>query len=132
MTLTRRTDYSLRVLIYLGTHMDRLITTAEVAAQFRAPLNHVRKVVLNLGQLGYIETVRGIRGGVRLGLSPAEINLGRLVRDTETNLALAECLAPAGACAIAPSCVFRGVLLQALAAFLDVLDQYTLADLLPG
>jgi len=131
MRLTSFTDYCLRVLIYAGTKGDARATIDEMAATYGISRNHLMKVVFRLGQLGYLDTVRGKGGGVRLARDPAEINLGRLVRETEEDMALVECFeGRPGACRIEPSCVLRRVLHEALAAFLAVLDDYTLADLL--
>lgn len=131
MRLTTFTDYCLRVLMYAGTKGDELATIDEIAASFDISRNHLMKVVFRLGQLGYLTTVRGKGGGMRLARDPAEINLGRLVRETEEDMALVECFdGPPGACRIEPACVLRKALGEALEAFLAVLDDYTLADLL--
>lgn len=132
MRLTVRTDYSLRVLMYAGLARGRLATIAEMAAAYGVSQNHLMAVVHRLGTLGYLETVRGKGGGVRLARPPDAINLGEVVRRVETDMALVECFAAAepGQCPIAPACALRGVLGEALDAFLAVLDRYTLADLL--
>ena len=91
MRLTAFSDYSLRVLMYLGAHDDRLATVGEVAAAYAVSDNHLVKVVHYLSQQGYIETTRGKGGGMRLAQSPERINIGRLLRRTEDNLALVEC-----------------------------------------
>ena len=131
MRLTVRTDYSLRVLMYAGLTRERLATIAEMAAAYRVSENHLMAVVHRLGTLGYLETVRGKGGGVRLARPPGAINLGEVVRRVETDMALVECFAAEpGQCPIAPACALRGVLGEALDAFLAVLDRYTLADLL--
>ncbi|OWQ90557.1 Rrf2 family transcriptional regulator [Sphingopyxis witflariensis] len=126
MKLTLFTDYSMRALLHLGAHPDRLCSIAEVAGAFGISQNHLMKVVNQLARQGYVETVRGRLGGIRLGRPPEEINIGALVRDTEEGFDLADC----GSCVIAPACGLTGVLGQALAAFMTVLDGYTLADLL--
>ena len=126
MKLTLFTDYSMRALLHLGAHPDRLCSIAEVAGAFGISQNHLMKVVNQLARQGYVETVRGRLGGIRLGRPPEKINIGALVRDTEEGFDLADC----GSCVIAPACGLTGVLGQALAAFLAVLDGYTLADLL--
>ncbi len=131
MRLTTFTDYSIRVLIYLALHPDRLITIADIADAYGISRNHLMKVVHYLGQQGYLETVRGKSGGVRLARPPAEVNLGSLVRATEAGSSLAECFAPTGSeCRIESACVLRGILHQALQAFFGVLDGYTLADVM--
>ncbi len=131
MRLTTFSDYTLRVLVYLGVNDKQLATIADIAAAYRISENHLMKVVHYLGQCGYVETVRGKGGGMRLARAPEDINVGTLVRETEENLNLVECFdRKSSACVIGPACVLRGVLAAALDAFLASLDRYTLADLL--
>lgn len=131
MRLTTFTDYCLRVLMYVATKGDELSTIDEIADGYGISRNHLMKVVFRLGQLGYLTTVRGKGGGMRLAGPPSEINLGTLVRQTEDDMALVECFQGGGrACRIEPACVLKKALGEALAAFLSVLDTYTLADLL--
>lgn len=126
MKLTLFTDYSMRVLLYLGAHPDRLCSIAEVAEGYRISHNHLMKVVNQLARQGYVDSVRGRAGGIRLGRAPEAINLGALVRDTEDGFVLVDC----GGCVVAPACGVTGVLAEALGAFMAVLDRYTLADML--
>jgi Rrf2 family nitric oxide-sensitive transcriptional repressor len=130
MRLTLWTDYALRTLIYVGIKGGRLSTIAEIAESFDISQNHLMKVVNKLGQQGYIETVRGKGGGIRLGRLPAQIRVGTVVRETEEDLAVMGCLAETGFCRIEGCCVLRRALREATLAFLQTLDGYTLADLL--
>ncbi|WP_150295515.1 Rrf2 family transcriptional regulator [Sphingobium estronivorans] len=125
MKLTLFTDYSMRVLLYLAARPDRLSSIAEVAQAYGISQNHLMKVVNDLARSGYIESLRGRGGGIRLGRKPADINLGELVRHTEGGFDLVDC----GSCVVAPACRLTGVLQEALCAFLSVLDRYSLADL---
>jgi len=134
MRLTVYSDYSLRMLIYLAAKADGLATIAEVARSYGISEHHLTKVAHQLGRSGFIATVRGKGGGLRLARPAAEIRLGEVVRQTEPDMALVPCFstaeAPSGApCPIVPACGLRGVLGEALQAFLAVLDRYTLADL---
>ncbi|MGE0613970.1 MAG: Rrf2 family transcriptional regulator [Hyphomicrobiales bacterium] len=130
MRLTRFSDYSLRVLIHVGTRGDRLSTIDEIAGSFGISRNHVMKVVQRLSSLGYLETLRGKGGGMRLACDPARIGIGRLIRQTEEDMNLVECFQGGGACAIEPVCALKLALSRALTEFLKVLDEYTLADLI--
>jgi Rrf2 family nitric oxide-sensitive transcriptional repressor len=130
MRLTVYSDYSLRVLMYLALRPDSRPTIAEIAASYGISKNHVMKVAYQLGVAGYIGTARGKNGGLRLGRAPADIGLGELIRHTEPDLALVPCFDPVNAaCVISPACKLRRALHEAQAAFLAVLDGYTLADL---
>lgn len=134
MRLTVYTDYSLRLLMYLALKDDGLATIAEIAKSYRISKNHLMKVAYQLGAAGYVETVRGRGGGLRLARPAAEISLGDVVRRTEQDMTLVPCFKPGDAadgegCAIRPACVLRHALARATAAFTDVLDGYSLADL---
>ncbi|WP_421932423.1 Rrf2 family transcriptional regulator [Phenylobacterium sp.] len=130
MRLTVYTDFSLRVLMYVALHRDRLPTIAEIAASYGISRNHLMKVVYELGLAGYVETVRGKNGGLRLAHEPETIILGEVVRRTEPDMALVPCFDPVnGACVITPACKLRRALHEARAAFHQVLDGYSLADL---
>lgn len=130
MKLTSFTDYSLRVLIYLAAVPDRRATIAEIARAFDISESHLMKVVHFLGQQGWLANVRGKGGGMGLGMSSAEIVIGKVVRATEGSAMPAECfgLEP-DRCAIAGACRLRAALREAVEAFYGVLDGYTLADL---
>lgn len=135
MRLTRYTDYAFRVLIHVGQQGDRASTIQEIADFHQISRNHLMKVVQHLGQLGYLHTTRGRGGGLQLGCPPQQINLGQLVRQTEEDMTLVECFDPtSNRCAIASHCRLKGILHQGLRAWLQVLDGYTLADLIgqPG
>ncbi|BBK43703.1 HTH-type transcriptional regulator NsrR [Allostella vacuolata] len=126
MRLTRYTDYAMRVLLYLGARPERLCSIAEIARAYDVSQNHLMKVVNDLVRAGYVASVRGRLGGIRLARDPGLVNVGQVVRHTEVDFDLVEC----GTCVIAPACGLTGVLREALEAFLQVLDRYTLADLL--
>ncbi|WP_428420724.1 RrF2 family transcriptional regulator [Methylibium sp.] len=130
MKLTRFTDYSLRVLIYLASEPDRRATIAEIATAFQVKENHLTKVVHFLGQSGLVATVRGKGGGLGLARAPAQVVVGEVVRQTEGAAMPAECFDKAtNTCSIARVCRLHGVLKEATDAFYAVLDKYTLEDL---
>lgn len=130
MRMTLHTDYALRMLIYVATRPDGTCTVADVAEAYGLPRNHLLKVAQTLRALDFIATTRGRAGGIRLARAPEEIGVGVLVRATEEEFSLAECMQSCGRpCAISPACRLKGMLHEALAAFLAVLDKYTLADI---
>jgi Rrf2 family transcriptional regulator, nitric oxide-sensitive transcriptional repressor len=126
MRLTGYTDYSLRVLMYLGARQDRLCSVAEISRAYGISQNHLMKVVNGLGRLGYVASARGRTGGIRLAKAAEEIPVGQVIRETEDGFDLVDCQR----CVISSACGFAGVLDEALAAFMQVLDKYTLEDLL--
>jgi Rrf2 family transcriptional regulator, nitric oxide-sensitive transcriptional repressor len=130
MRLTFSTDYALRLLMLVGLEPDRLVTIGEVADRFDISKNHLMKVAYQLGQAEYLETVRGRNGGLRLGKAPDQIVVGEVVRTMEPDFAVVECENPNGYCRIAPCCTLRSAMREAVQAFLEKLDQYTLEDLL--
>ncbi len=131
MQLTLYTDYSLRVLLYLGIHKGEKATISEIADYFKISRNHLVKVVHNLANCDYIHTMRGKGGGMYLARAPEEINIGDVIRHTEPNFHIVECYnTQASHCPVVKMCGLIGVLNSALASFFSVLDQYTLADLL--
>lgn len=130
MRLTVYTDYSLRMLMFLAVKEDGLATIGDIAASYDISRNHLMKVAHQLGVAGYVETVRGRSGGLRLARPAAEIRLGDVVRHAEPDMALVPCFKPVEApCAITPCCMLRRALERAGAAFINVLDGYSLADL---
>lgn len=131
MRLTIYTDYALRLLMYLAVKDGGgLITIGEVAEAYGIAKNHLTKVAHQLGRAGYVETVRGKGGGLRLARKPARIGLGEIIRQSEPDMALVPCFEPCCApCPIVPACGLRGALYEARHAFLAVLDRYSLADL---
>ncbi|AMX01962.1 RrF2 family transcriptional regulator [Microbulbifer thermotolerans] len=131
MHITRYTDYSLRVLMYVALKGEELATIREIAESYEISKNHLMKVVQSLNSKGYLIAIRGKNGGVRLAGRPEDINVGHLVRDTEQDLALVECFNNGKGCVITPACELKRIFAEALEAFFQVLDQYTLADLLP-
>ena len=125
MRLTRYTDYAMRTLLFIAARPERLCSIAEVADAYRISKNNLMKVVNDLASAGYLETVRGRNGGVRLARPASEINVGQVIRHTEEDFDLADC----ANCVIAPACGLTGALASAVDAFLAVLDTYTLEDL---
>lgn len=129
MKLTDYTDYSLRVLIYAAVHPNESVTIQQISDTFGISRNHLVKIVQNLGQKGFLLTMRGRSGGIRLARAPIEINLKEIVCATEPDFGIVECFRDGNRCVITRTCGLRGILHQALQAYLDVLDSYSLQDL---
>jgi Rrf2 family nitric oxide-sensitive transcriptional repressor len=125
MKLTRYTDYALRVLMHLAVQPGQLTSISTIARAYGISQNHLMKVVQDLRTAGYVDAERGRAGGIRLARAPEQINLGEVVRHTEEGFDLVDC----AHCLIAPACALTAALYRALAAFMEVLDGYTLADL---
>ncbi len=131
MQLTQYTDYSLRVLLYLGSHPDRRVTITELADAYQISRNHLVKVVHQLSIHGWITTIRGKSGGMHLAFPPEQINIGTVIRQTEPHMNLLECFDKENNnCSISPACHLKRVLYQARKAFMEVLDRHSLADVL--
>lgn len=128
MQLTRHTDFSLRVLIYLSLNKsEELVTINEISEHFEILRNHLTKVVNHLAQKGYIETIRGKNGGLRLAKKPADIKLGDVVRSMEMNLDVINCSKPL--CPLINNCKLKCILNEAKHSFLKTLNNYTIEDL---
>lgn len=130
MRLTVYTDYGLRLLMHVALKKGELATIQEVADAYGISRNHLMKVTYDLGRHGFLETMRGRGGGFRLARAAERICLGDVVRRMEEDLTMVECFEPdTNRCHITGSCRLKGILHDALNAYLSVLDKYTLADL---
>jgi Rrf2 family transcriptional regulator, nitric oxide-sensitive transcriptional repressor len=128
MRLTKHTDFSLRVLIYLSLQpLDQLVNNNEISKHFDIPKNHLIKVVHKLSKLGYLYTKRGKNGGIKLAKLPEEIQISKVVMDIEPITQLVNCHKPK--CPLLPGCGLIPLLEQARASFFEVLSFHTLADL---
>ena len=133
MRLNVQTDYALRLLMRLALTPDRLVTIAEVAEAYGISRNHLTKVALHLTRCGFVESVRGRSGGLRLCGAPEDVRVGDVVGAVEADFALVECFRPQTShCVIGPACTLRGALAAAAEAFIAALNAYTLADLVEG
>lgn len=131
MRLTLHTDFALRLLMLLALEPAELHTIEEVARRYRISRNHLMKVAQTLVQEGFVDSLRGRGGGLKLARPATRIKLGAVIRKTEDGFALVECFdRERNNCVVSSACGLRGPLEEALAAFLAVLDQYSLADLI--
>ena len=133
MRLTDYTDYSLRVMLYLVVRREGLSTIQEISDAYGISKNHLMKVVQRLGELGWVETVRGRNGGLRLFEHSGAVTLGEVVRATESDFALVGCFPDERGghrqCVIQSQCRLKGVLEVARHAFLSELDRHTIGEL---
>ena len=133
MRLTQWTDYTLRVLMYCAASegREKPVTITEVADSYSISRSHLTKIVQELAARNLLETTRGRGGGMRLMVPANQINVGAIVRATETDFNLVECFDPiTNQCRLSSHCRLRGVLEQAMESFFKVLDNVTLADLM--
>lgn len=133
MRLTQWTDYTLRVLMYCAASegREKPVTITEVAESYSISRSHLTKIVQELAARNLLETTRGRGGGMRLMVPANQINVGAIVRATETDFNLVECFDPlTNQCRLSSHCRLRGVLEHAMESFFKVLDNVTLADLM--
>ncbi|RKF20098.1 Rrf2 family transcriptional regulator [Alginatibacterium sediminis] len=130
MHITRFTDYSLRVLIYLAINKQSMSTINDIAKSYDISKNHLMKIVQQLNRRGYIKAIRGKNGGLQLNCDPNDINIGSLVREFEDSSKLVECFGDNNRCVITPNCQLKNIFEEAQQCFYESLDGYSLSDLL--
>lgn len=130
MRIATYSDFALRLLMYAAVRHPAFVTIAEVAKAYGISKNHLMKVTHELALAGYLETVRGRNGGLRLARPAGAINVGKVVRLTEKGTVLVECFDPkTNRCVITPACKLKHVLHDAHEAFFAKLEEASLADL---
>lgn len=129
MQLTQQTDYAFKTMIYVASYPDRLVNISEIANYYTISRSHLTKVIAKLNKHGYLTSIRGNQGGLKLGQNPLNINLGQLVRDFE-EFSLIECFSSTNQCQVTPQCRIKRIMQDALKSFLQVLDGYCLADII--
>ena len=131
MQISKFTDYAFRSLIYLARNRDETTTVDKLAKYLEVSEHHMKKVIHKLAKTGYIISTKGRNGGLKLGLEPSEINLGKVLVATEENLNLVECMANPKLCPLMTNdCNLKGILSKSLQAFINELSKYTLEDIL--
>lgn len=130
MRLTTFSDYAFRLLMYAAAAGDRLITIEEACKAYNVSRGHLMKVANLLTREGYLRAVRGRSGGLTLAKRPKDVRLGDVVRSTEPDFAMAECFATGNKCIITRCCNLPNALNDALSAFIETLNRYTLEDLM--
>ncbi|WP_319484386.1 Rrf2 family transcriptional regulator [uncultured Cohaesibacter sp.] len=130
MRLTQHSNYAMRLLMYCALKPEHTVRLAEIAGAYDISGHHLNKIAQRLVHIGAIQAIRGRNGGIRLAKDPKDINIGEIIRQTEENMIIVECFSEeTNTCPLISQCKFRMLLQDALAAFLKVLDAYTLADM---
>lgn len=133
MQLTRNSDYSVRVLLFLGLHQDRRISMLELSQAHGISRDNAVKLVRKLASGGWAKTIRGRKGGVSLALPPNKINIGEVIRHTEPGPLLQGWQNGSRSNEIPVSARRLSELLdKAFEEFYAVLQTQSLADLLVG
>lgn len=131
MYLSKFTDYSFRILIYLGNHQNQLFTVDELSDILNLSTHHLKKIIYKLAKNGYIVSLKGRNGGIKLMMNPKDINLGALLEITEDNLNILECFSlETNTCNLVKSCKLKPIINDALESFKQKLGEYTLEDIL--
>ncbi len=131
MRLTQHSNYAMRLLMYCALKPDHTVRLAEIAGAYDISGHHLNKIAQRLVHIGAIQAIRGRNGGIRLAKAPEDINIGEVIRQTEENMIIVECFSEeTNTCPLISQCKFRLLLQDALAAFLKVLDAYTLDDMI--
>lgn len=131
MYLSKFSDYGFRILIYLGNHRDELFTVDELSSTLGLSTHHIKKIIYKLAKNGYIASSKGRNGGIKLGMDPKDINLGKLLEITEDNLNIVECFSlENNTCNLVKKCRLKPIINQALDAFILKFSEYTLEDIL--
>ena len=133
MRLTDYTDYSLRVMLYLAVQPEGLTTIQEISDAYGISKSHLMKVVQRLGELGWVDTVRGRNGGLKLDRRTLSVTIGEVVRKMECDFSIVGCFADASDahrhCVIQSHCRLKGLFAAARDAFLAELDRHTIGEL---
>ncbi|MDU1413962.1 MAG: Rrf2 family transcriptional regulator [Clostridium sp.] len=131
MQISKFTDYAFRSLIYLARNQDEIATVDKLAKELEVSQHHMKKVIYKLAKTDYIISTKGRNGGIKLGVEPSKINLGKVLMATEENLNLVECMNSPKLCPLMnDGCKLKGIISKSLESFVNELSQYTLDDIL--
>ena len=128
MKLNLKTDYALRVLIFLSNKPEEMFDIETLSRTYDLPASSLMKIVSELVAAGFVHSTRGRSGGIRIGKDPAEIRVGDVVRAMGEGMQMVDC----STCLLVSNCKLAGVLCEAAQAFEAVLMKYRLSDLLAG
>lgn len=131
MQLSKFTDYAFRSLIYLAKNTEENLTVDILAKELEISSHHLKKVINKLAKTEYIISLKGRNGGLKLGLDPKEINLGKVLLLTEENLNIVECMGASGTCPlVSEECKLKGIISRSLDEFVNEMSKYTLKDII--
>ena len=131
MQLSKFTDYAFRALIYLAKNSEENLTVDILAKNLEISSHHLKKVINKLAKTEYIISLKGRNGGLKLGLDPKEINLGKVLLLTEENLNRVECMSLSGTCPLVnEECKLKGIISKSLDEFVNEMSKYTLKDII--
>lgn len=131
MQLSKFTDYTFRVLIYMANHQEELTTVEHLATTLDVSVHHLKKVIQKLAKTDYLISIKGRTGGIKLGCLPEAINLGDVLRLTEDNLNIVACFNAEEKCTfIGGECKLKSVISDSLEKFIEEFSRYTLKDIL--
>lgn len=130
MQLSKFTDYAFRSLIYLGRNDKENLTIDKLSEDLDISIHHLKKIINKLAKTEYLTSIKGRNGGLKLGLTPDKINLGEVLKLTEENLNLVECMNSRNACPLIGDCKLKGAISNSLGAFIKEMSNYTLEDIL--
>ena len=131
MYLTKFTDYSFRVLIYLAKDKNKVFIVEDLSKELKISEHHLKRIIWTLTKTDLVISMKGRVGGIKLGLDPRDINLGEVLKITEGNLNIAECFNKDNCCPyINTKCKLKGVMQVALDEFINEFSKFTLLDLL--
>jgi Rrf2 family transcriptional regulator, nitric oxide-sensitive transcriptional repressor len=130
MQLSKFTDYAFRALMYLGRNNKENLTIDRLSENLDIPVHHLKKIINKLAKTEYLTSIKGRNGGLKLGLTPDKINLGEVLKLTEVNLNLVECMNNTSTCPLICDCKLKGAISNSLEAFVEEMSKYTLEDIL--
>ncbi|MBT3504691.1 MAG: Rrf2 family transcriptional regulator [Piscirickettsiaceae bacterium] len=128
MQLTKHTDYAFRVLIYLAMKpSEELATIQEIAEYFDISRSHMMKIVQKLANAGFVQSIRGKQGGIKLGKPSEDINLRSIIELMESTLKPVDCTTQP--CRLNPGCGLKTILFTGQRQYMEYIGQYTVSDL---
>jgi len=130
LNLSKFSDYAFRILIYLAKNQDKICTVEELATNLQISEHHLKKIVHRLGKTEYVISTKGRNGGLKLGMEPKDINLGKILIITEESINVSECFSSAKHTCSTSKCRLKAILSSSISSFVNEFSKYTLEDIL--